>query len=222
MRCTRLLPLLPGLLLGFGTFAQESTPDANTFAASGDLERVLTAFAIRCRVPMLIEIAEPVARGLHAEATSCELQPFLNQVIGTNPNYAFDIHGRAVHVYDRTVVQEKNNFLNWKLKEFKVQKNVAEFENILIARLWALRSGTNSSGMLIHGIYPTDLSKRSLPSRVYSNSTAREILLDVEDLDGTFLSVIVFPKRQELVTSDLDAVFASWQWRSMAVSDPPK
>jgi hypothetical protein len=183
---------------------------------SGNVEQVVSEFATRCHIPVLAEVAEPLPTDLRIELSACDSARFFNDIVRKNPSYSFRLHGRAVHFFDRKLMLEHQNFLNWKFKEFVLPKNVAEFKNVLTSRLGGKRRGVESKGGLVHGLYPLDLSSRSLPPNRYVDKTAREILLSVEDLDGTLLAVVVFPKRKGLTDRDLDAAFSRWQWRSVA------
>jgi hypothetical protein len=207
----------------FSTVALSAAQSASSSDNSGaqfrrDMVHVLTHFAHTCKVPMLIEVAEPFETDVEVPPLSCDITRFLTAITTKHPSYSFAAHGRAVHFYKRALVAEKNDFLNWKFQNFVLPRNVAEFKNVLAARLGG-RGRNAFGGGLVVGLLPNDLLKRPLPNKQYVSSSARDILLDVQDMDGSFYNVVVFPKQRHLDDSDIQKAFASWQWRSI-IADP--
>lgn len=203
------------LLLFAPEFVCSQSGQQNNQVISGDMAEVLATFATKCHVPMLLELAEPVPKQIEASISNCDSTRFLSSVLTHHPDQSFEVKGRVLHVFDKNLQKEKNNFLNWKFDKFTLPENVAEFENILGAKLEAKREGVNTKGGVINGLYPDDLAKRTLPSNTYIHKTTREILLDVENIDGSFMTSVIFPKDKRLSSADVSRAFSRWQWTSI-------
>lgn len=189
-------------------------------AINGKLEDVLVKVAKVYHIPMVIELAGPL-RQIQVSGGTASARQLLNQLAKQDPDYAWELHGRVVHFYHKSLKVAPLNFLNWKIDKIMISESVADVEFRLRAHLGKIRAGVKGEGGLGVGLLSSDLSKQRIQGKkILHNVTAREVLVELAETDGHFYSVVVFQTPTPSTDADVDAAFLSWRLIPLSTEEP--
>lgn len=180
-------------------------------AIDASLNKTLQQIAETYRVPMVVELANPLPRAKLPSATITAREA-LNAIVKRYPQYDWKLQDSVIHFYDQTLKGERGNFLNWRLKSFTISGTIADVDLRLKSEINKVRKGITSEGGLFVGILPADLEKGPLPTVVLKDVTAREVLFKLGDIAPRFFTAVIFPRSGSLTPADIDEAFANWQW----------
>ena len=178
----------------------------------GRLDEILVVVSKEFKLPMIIELAQPMPDDVRVGAGTFTARDLLDKVCEKNSVCRWDLKGQVVLVYDDSVRKAARNFLNWRLEEFKMPGNVADLDLRLRGQLNSIKSGVKGKGGLVQGIRSDELSKLTLSTRILRNTTAREILWNALQESRRFTTIIVFPSRNPTKNDELDLAFRDWRW----------
>lgn len=179
--------------------------------------RLIWEISYRYRVPISAVLALPIyptdiAAGEHTA------RAILDRFARTNRNCSWRLSGAVVIVDDRRVVNDANNFLNWRLPLVELIGPVGLFMPRLVNLIIAaprVPHAEASSWMV-----PLALT-RELPREDLRGETARGVLMRIMDFSGDFSSVVLFRKSKGLTRADALASLRSWRWVPLDEPPPP-
>ncbi len=178
------------------------------------LDRLLRAVARRAFVPMSIVLARPLPNvalpsGLASPAAE------LDAVVRTHRAYRWWLDDGVLRFEDARLVNDRQNFLNWRLRSYTIAPDVGDDALILSQLLWQWpRPSVNA----IDGLHPRIVGR---PARLtLRGATGGAALLRLLRAAPTFYSQIIFPAHRGPLTHKqaLEAV-AGWRWTPL--TQPP-
>jgi hypothetical protein len=189
----------------------------------GDLRDLLVQTANEFRLPMVMELAQPLPEGLRLRGGERTPRQTLDLLVAQCPEYIWQQHKNVVYFYHKGLKNSSNNFLNWKISSIRISNSVADIEMRLRAEINKSKQQVRGTGGLSVGLYSTDLSKHQLPGQTLRDVTVREVILKVAQLDQAFYSLIIFGSSEPRTDADLDLALSQWRWRALprSVISPP-
>lgn len=179
--------------------------------------RLMWEISYRYRVPVSAVLALPInptdiAAGEHTA------RAILDQFARANRNYSWGLSGAVVVVADRRIVNDANNFLNWRLPLVELIGPVGLFMPHLVDLIVAaprVPHGEASSWMV-----PLTLN-RELPRQDLRGKTAGDVLMWIMNFSGDFSSVVVFRKSKGLTRAGGMQALKNWRWVPLDQPPPP-
>lgn len=180
---------------------------------SGDLANIVARVAHSGRIPMIVELAQPLPK-IKIPGGSHTRRHLLELIAQQVPGYAWEVKGTVVHFYNRRLSQAKFNFLNLKFRQFSMSRNVSDLQLWFPTLEVALLNGRETSGAAISGFPNAELEKNRLQSEGLVNVTGREILFRAATESPTFFTVIVFPSAAPRTRKEAEQTTLNWFWWS--------
>jgi hypothetical protein len=136
----------------------------------------------------------------------------LDLAVKANPEYTWKLCDSAVYFYSRSIADDPNYFLNWRVRRFHIPGTVADADLRLRSELAKLQHHIQREGGLIVGLRSNELAEHTLPELTLRDRTVAEIMCQLLSLDRGFYSVVLFPQAGRIRDADLEAAFLSWRW----------
>ncbi|MCU1310092.1 MAG: hypothetical protein JWO20_1217 [Candidatus Angelobacter sp.] len=184
-----------------------------------DLPNALAFISTEFQVPIIAEIAIDGPNEIVIPEGSDSAARLLDLIISQTKYNSWEELGGVAHVYNKELQRSTGNFLNTKLKSFKLPNNVSDLKIGLRAQLYSAAQGL--SGTVISDFPSRELSKERLPSKSFRNATGRDILIAAAKLSPNFTSIIVFPRKNPKGKDDLDYAMGHWNWISLNRTEQP-
>lgn len=180
---------------------------------SGDLANVVAQVAHSGRIPMIVELAQPLPQ-IKIPGGSHTGRHLLELIAQQAPGYTWEVKGTVVHFYNRRLSQAKFNFLNLKFRQFYMPRNVSELKYELPTLVGGLLHGYDGLGGAFSGFGNTELEKDRLQPAGLVSVTGREILFRAATESPTFFTVIVFPSAAPKTIKEAEQTTLNWFWQS--------
>ncbi len=186
-----------------------------------DFAQILVVVTERYRLPMVIELAQPLPSRVRIAAGRSTARQLLNSITTENPDYGWRVLGSVVHVYHKSLRGEPRNFLNWKIDKIELPDNIADLELALRARVRNIQVGMEALGGLVVGVRSSELAEHKLSRKTFHNISVRELLMQVAETDHGFYSLVIFPTANPRDEKDLEQAFVNWRWRALPLNEHP-
>jgi hypothetical protein len=182
-------------------------------AVSGNLAEVLRFVSEQYRVPVIGELLFPVPTNLAIESGEDSAIGVLSKLIPQISGYEYEvIAGHILHVYEHDVVSAKGSPLNIQVKHFTMPPTLSDFKLTLPAALNSARKGLPTRGLVISGFPSTDMEKKKLEPRDFSDVSGRELLILAAEDAPDFYSLIVLSDKSCRSDACFDYANEHWFW----------
>ena len=181
---------------------------------SGDLAEVLSFLAHTYRLPLIAELAQPLPKVTIA-ANKQRVPQVFDSLMQQAPGYAWAWENGVVHVFNKRLLTQSKNFLNWRLTNFISPIDLGTFSSALPTQLHNLEIGYHGLGSVGNGLIPQKLQQILLPGQTFRNASARQILFSTAQSSKQFYSIVVFPNAHPRTHADAEFAFQNWFWRAI-------
>jgi len=185
----------------------------------GTLINALVFVSGQFHIPIIGELVAPLDHELIIPSGTHSARQLLDQLVAQSRDYDWTVHSGVVHFYEKSILSAQGNFLNQKLRAFKMPPNVSDLKLILRERLSNAAKGLTGAAISYMG--SPELRGETIAPKRLENVTGRKILLTAAELTPKFTSIVVFPKRQPKGSEDIDYSARNWFWLPVSGENLP-
>jgi hypothetical protein len=173
---------------------------------TGDLVRILAFIAGTFKVSVLGELAQPYPNEVRVPAGRHTLEQTMNLVIQQCPEYRWRSEDGTLWVYRKSLLDARANFLNLRLKVFRMPDNLGDLKRFLPMDIQVAEG--KGGGVTAGGPTPDQTSAKLSPE-VFKNISVRDALIRAATEQKVFC-LFLFPNGNPTTEAEGNDALGSW------------